>query len=143
VGPLSSPAATETREDEGQSLLGPKRILVVDDEPDVAGVLVDLLQAEGYELDIALNGAEALKKLEQRPFDVILTDTKMPVLDGQGFFTELERRHPELRRRVAFVTGDVLHADKRAFLQQTGVPTLEKPFQLDQILRVVRQLLQG
>jgi len=108
----------------------------------VAGVLVDLLQAEGYEVDTALNGAEALKKLEQRPFDVVLTDTKMPVLDGQGFFTELERRHPELRRCVAFVTGDVLQPGKRAFLQKTGVPTLTKPFEFDQIRRVVRQLLQ-
>jgi len=94
----------------------------------VAGVLVDLLQAEGYEVDTALNGVEALKKLEQRLFDVILTDTKMPVLDGQGFFTELERRQ--------------LQPDKRAFLQKTGVPTLTKPFEFDQIRRVVRQLLQ-
>jgi len=94
----------------------------------VAGVLVDLLQAEGYEVDTAPNGAEALKKLEQRPFDVVLTDTKMPVLDGQGFFTELERRQ--------------LQPDKRAFLRPTGVPTLEKPFEFDQIRRVVRQLLQ-
>lgn len=143
VGPPSSPGPTETREEESWSPLGPKRILVVDDELDVAGVLVDLLQTEGYELDTALNGAEALKKLEQRPFDVVLTDTKMPVLDGQGFFTELERRYPGLRRRVAFVTGDVLQPDKRAFLQRTGVPILEKPFELDRIRRVVRQLLQG
>ena len=142
VGSPSAPSPTETREDESLTPLGPKRILVVDDEPDVAGVLVDLLQAEGYEVDTALNGAEALKKLEQRPFDVVLTDTKMPVLDGQGFFTELERRHPELRRCVAFVTGDVLQPGKRAFLQKTGVPTLTKPFEFDQIRRVVRQLLQ-
>ena len=143
VGSPLSPCPTEIREDESRNLLGPKRILVVDDEADVAGVLVDFLQAEGYELDTALNGAEALKKLEQRPFDVVLTDTKMPVLDGQGFFAALELRYPELRRRVAFVTGDVLQPDKRAFLQRTGVPILEKPFELDQIRRVVRQLLQG
>jgi len=46
-------------------------------------------------------------------YDVILSDTKMPVLDGQGFFTELERRHPELRRRVAFLRGDVLRERER------------------------------
>jgi len=143
VGSPSSPGPTETRKDESWSPLGPKRILVVDDEPDVAGVLVDLLQAEGYEVDTALNGTEALEKLEQRPFDAVLTDTKMPVLDGPGLFMELERRYPELKRRVAFVTGDVLQPDKRAFLHQTGVPTLEKPFELDHVRRVVRHLLQG
>jgi CheY-like chemotaxis protein len=72
----------------------------------------------------------------------VFTDTKMPVLDGPGFFMELERRHPELKQRVAFVTGDVLNAEKRAFLRQIGAPTLEKPFEPDQIRLVIRQLLQ-
>lgn len=134
------PVATDGPKRQDPVPLEPKRILVVDDEPDVAGVLVDLLRGEGHGVDTALNGAEALEKIERQVYDVILSDTKMPVLDGQGFFTELERRHPELRRRVAFLTGDVLNADKRESLARTGAPTLMKPFDLDEIRRVVRRV---
>jgi signal transduction histidine kinase len=142
VGLPSPVVPAEPRVDQNLAPLGPKRILVVDDEPDVADVIVDFLRDEGHEVDTALNGTEALTKLEQQRYDVVLTDTKMPVLDGMAFFTELERRHPELRRRVAFITGDVLGLDKREFLRRSGAPTLEKPFELDQIRRVVRQLLE-
>jgi len=134
------PVATDGPKRQDPVPLEPKRILVVDDEPDVAGVLVDLLRGEGHGVDTASNGVEALEKIERQVYDVILSDTKMPVLDGQGFFTELERRHPELRRRVAFLTGDVLNADKRESLARTGAPTLMKPFDLDEIRRVVRRV---
>jgi len=119
----------------------PKRILVVDDEVEVAGVLVDLLSGDGHHVDTAQNGMEALEKLGQNPYDVILCDTKMPILDGQDFFLELGRHHPALQRRIAFVTGDLLHPDKRAFLERTGAPTLAKPFNLGEIRQAVRRLL--
>jgi two-component system NtrC family sensor kinase len=121
--------------------LAPKRILVVDDEAGVADVLVELLGVDGHQVDSASNGAEALAMLDHQSYDVILSDTRMPVLDGYGFFTELERRHPELRRRVAFLTGDVLNAHKRDLLERTAVPTLVKPFDLKEIRRIVHQLL--
>ncbi|HET9314270.1 MAG TPA: response regulator [Vicinamibacteria bacterium] len=122
---------------------GPKRILVVDDERDVAMLLADLLQADGHEVETAANGAVALEMLARRPYDAILSDTKMPVMDGQGFFSQLERRHPALCRRIAFLTGDVLSADKRTFLAETGAPMLMKPFGLDEVRRVVNPLLGG
>jgi signal transduction histidine kinase len=140
AAPAVAPAPPEVR---AAVTPGPKRILVVDDEAEVAGLLVDLLQSEGHEVDVASNGSEALAKIQARAYDLILSDTKMPVLDGQGFFQELERRHPELRRRVAFVTGDVLSVDKRAFVERIGAPTLAKPFNLDDIRRVVQRLLHG
>ena len=100
--PIGAPDPGATAGPTRQDLapLEPKRILVVDDEPDVAGVLVDVLRAEGHGVDTALNGAEALEKIERQVYDVILSDTKMPVLDGQGFFMELERRHPELHDTI-------------------------------------------
>jgi signal transduction histidine kinase len=120
---------------------GPRRILVVDDEPDVAGVLVEIGRLEGHTVDTAVNGVEALEKIDQGTYDLILTDTKMPILDGQGFYQEIGRRHPALLKRIVFVTGDVLDADKRAFLEQTGASTLAKPFDLDQARQVIRRLL--
>jgi len=121
----------------------PKRILVVDDEGDVATLLADLLQADGHQVETAANGEVALEMLARQAYDAILSDTKMPVLDGQGFFSQLERRHPALCRRIAFLTGDVLSADKRAFLAATGAPTLMKPFGLDEVRKIVNPLLRG
>jgi CheY-like chemotaxis protein len=65
----------------------------------------------------------------------------MPTLDGEGLFRELERRHPALRRRLAFITGDVLNEIKRAFLERMGTPVLSKPFELNDIRDVVRRLV--
>jgi two-component system NtrC family sensor kinase len=140
--PLSGPPSASTPPPASHDVgpLASRRILIVDDETDVAGVLVDLLQADGHEVDTVTNGAEALAKLDQRPYDVILSDTKMPVLDGLGFFAEVERRFPELRRRIAFVTGDVLSADKRTVLDRIGAPVLAKPFDLNEIRSLVRRL---
>ena len=122
---------------------GPKRILVVDDEGDVATLLADLLQADGHQVETAVNGEVALEMLGRQAYDAILSDTKMPVLDGQGFYTQLERRHPALCRRIAFLTGDVLSAEKRAFLAETGAPTLMKPFGLDEVRKIVDPLLRS
>jgi len=118
-----------------------KRILVVDDEPDVAGFLVELLRFEGHDVDVAANGAEALDKIGERSYHAVLSDTRMPVLDGVGFYREIERRHPELHGRVAFMTGDTLSAEKREFLDRTGAPSLMKPFSLDEVQRVVQRLV--
>jgi signal transduction histidine kinase len=117
-----------------------QRVLVVDDEPDVAGVLVDMLALDGHEVEIALNGAEALDLVAARAFDIVLSDTKMPVLDGISFYQELLRLKPEYRGRVAFVTGDALSPDKREFFETAGVPSVTKPFSMDEIRRVVQQL---
>jgi CheY-like chemotaxis protein len=117
-----------------------QRVLVVDDEPEVAGVLVDMLGLDGHEVETALNGAEALDRLAGRAFDIVLSDTKMPVLDGISFYQELVRQKPEYRGRVAFVTGDVLSPEKREFFEKAGVPNLTKPFSMDEIRRVVQQL---
>ena len=123
--------------------LASTRILVVDDEEDVAAVLVDMLRAEGHQVDTARNGREALDRLAARRYDVVLSDTKMPVLDGPGLFAEMERRHPELRRRIGFLTGDVLNNEKRAFLEQSGAPSVAKPFGLEDVQRMLRALLSG
>ena len=73
--------------------------------------------------------------------DLVVSDTKMPVMDGVELFRELERRFPALRRRIIFVTGDVLDAEKRQFLESSGAPFLTKPFDLTEVRNVVRRRL--
>ncbi|MBI4240403.1 MAG: GAF domain-containing protein [Candidatus Rokubacteria bacterium] len=118
-----------------------KSILVVDDEPMVAGMLATLLSLDGHHVDTARGGAAALEKLQQQGYDLIMSDMKMPELDGPGLYRAVERQYPALCQRFIFLTGDTLGPETRAFLEQTGAPTLVKPFVLAEVQRVVRQAL--
>jgi DNA-binding NtrC family response regulator len=115
------------------------RILVVDDEPLVAGLIAEVLAREGHEVDMARNGREALEKIAARTYDLILSDLRMPELDGVGLFRELERGHPAFLGRLVFVSGTT---DAYAsFLEETKAPVLPKPFQLEDLQRFVRRIL--
>ncbi|PYO03445.1 MAG: hypothetical protein DMD91_01195 [Candidatus Rokuibacteriota bacterium] len=122
-------------------LIRGKTILVVDDEAEVAEILRELLSQDGHSVDTASDGAVALEKIRTRTYDVILSDSRMPGLDGRGLFRELERRHPELLPRMVLVTGDVLTLETQQFLRRTPVLTLYKPFDDEGVRRVVQQVL--
>lgn len=120
-----------------------KVILVVDDEPEIAGVLAELLALDGHRVETAPNGLVALEKLRERPYDLVVSDLRMPELDGPGLWRELERQSPALLRRLIFVTGDVLSPETREFLDRTGAPTCHKPFALEEVRRVVQGILRN
>jgi CheY-like chemotaxis protein len=117
------------------------RILVVDDEPLMAQPLADALAAEGYEIDMAVNGQRALEKINDRAYDLILSDLRMPELDGVGLCRELESRQPDILRRMILITGAIEHPDYQNFLAQTSVPVLAKPFGLSALYALTRQVL--
>jgi CheY-like chemotaxis protein len=130
---------------EPAGLLSPisaRTVLIVDDDRDVAETLRDLLGVDGHVAEIVANGTLALEKLRDRRYDVILSDVKMAGLDGPQFYAQLERRHPECLRRLAFVTGDSLSPETTAFLERTQVPTMAKPFTLEQVRQVLQQVTQ-
>ncbi|MCY6381938.1 ATP-binding protein [Hoeflea prorocentri] len=104
-----------------------RRILVVDDEVSVTDMLVDLLEANGCEVEARNDAQTALSLLERKSFDAILSDIRMPGLDGEAFLKKLKASHSEYDGRLAFVTGDVMSADVADFLKRSGVPHLEKP----------------
>jgi signal transduction histidine kinase len=126
---------------EGGAPIRGKTILVVDDESKVASVLVSLLSADGHQVDRAANGVIALDKLRARAYDLILSDIKMPELDGPGLYREVGRYRPELCQRFVFLTGDTLSPETTAFLAEAGVPSLSKPFTLAEVRQVVRRAL--
>jgi len=119
------------------------RVLVVEDEPSVAEAVAEALGDDGHQADIAGNGAIALQLLDRHTYDLVISDTKMPVLDGESFYGELERRFPQLRGRIIFLTGDVLSLEKREFLARSGAPFLMKPFDLDELRQTVQRTLAG
>jgi two-component system NtrC family sensor kinase len=116
-------------------------VLIVDDEPDIAEMLNELLAPQGHRIDIAASGNEALGYLEATDYDVILSDLKMPDLDGPGLYRQLQQRYPHLLKRIVFITGDTLGIGASNFLAQSGCPLIEKPFVPSEVIQVVRQVL--
>ena len=141
--PVTVPPAAEahTPTAAASPIAGPARVLVVDDEAGVAEVVAEAIAHDGHQTEIASHGAMALEMLAQGAYDAIVSDTKMPVMDGVGFYGELTRRFPALRRRIVFLTGDVLSREKRTFLESTGAPVLTKPCDLDEVRRALNGVL--
>jgi len=102
--------------------------LVIDDETALAEVLARMLRSEGYEVKVAGSGQEAQAMLSERDVDLILSDLRMPGMDGPAFFSWLQRERPHLAGRIVFVTGDTLGIEAVRFLARAGRPFIEKPF---------------
>jgi PAS domain S-box-containing protein len=102
--------------------------LVVDDEPDIAETIRELLEREGFEVTVAGDGSAALRALDHGEFDVVLSDLRMPGVSGPEMYARLKEVRPHLLSRIGFVTGDTLGASMDEFLRESGRPVLEKPF---------------
>jgi len=87
----------------------------------------------------AADGEEALVKVQEEPFDLVICVLKMPRVDGMSFYRTLSAAVPALSKRVIFVTGDVAETDAEQFLVESGCRWLAKPFRLGDLLRAVRE----
>ena len=119
---------------------GRRTILIVDDEPEIRETLAEILTNSRHRVVAAASGREALERIAAEHFDVILTDIRMPDLDGRALYQEIERRWPGLGARVVFVTGDTLASALREFVSESGRPVIEKPFLPSEVRRLVAEL---
>ena len=119
-----------------------KSILIIDDEPSIASGLKRLLSRDGYTVETVANGHWALTKLRERSYDLLLSDIRMPGIDGPSLYRTLERQYPHLLRRVIFLTGDTLNPETKMFLDQSAAPCLTKPCTVAEIRRVIQQVLE-
>jgi len=127
--------------DDGVTRRSSKSILVVEDEPEIAATLVETLEHDGHKVDVASDGIAALTRVQSADYDLIITDTKMPRMDGLEFHRELIRQRPAFTRRVVFVTGDLMDKQKRDWLESTGCLTLAKPFDVNDVRRAVHRVI--
>jgi two-component system NtrC family sensor kinase len=117
------------------------RILVVDDEPSIVDILYDVLRMDGHQIETAVNGRLALSKLSSGSFDVVISDLKMPGMSGQELYRHLQASESALLSRIIFTTGDVANQDTQSFLQESRTPYLQKPFNLNEVRRLVQEIL--
>src|ERR1044071_8969350 len=101
----------------------------------------ELLRILGHEPMLCHSGIKALELLDQHQFDLIISDFRMPGLNGQQFFEQATRKHPRLARRIIFLTGDMVNQETQSFLRSTENPSLGKPFNLTTVKQVIAEVL--
>jgi signal transduction histidine kinase len=117
------------------------RALIIEDEPALGDAVAAAMADEGFRPDRAADGEEALSRLRERHYDVIICDLKMPRMDGVTFFREISAKMPHIARRLIFVTGDVAGTEAERFLEESGCRWVAKPFRLRELVRVARETL--
>jgi len=122
------------------SATGPVTVLVVDDETALRNALLRFLGRRGIGGQGVADGADALRALAERDFDVIISDVRMPGMSGREFLERLRRERPALVARLLFSTGDTFAPETAALIKESGVPTVTKPFDFAELERVIRQI---
>lgn len=119
------------------------KVLVLEDEPTVARLVADVLEDEGMRVDVLFDGREALDRAASKAYDLVICDMKMPGMDGQRFYQTLAEARNPLGERFLFITGDVLAAHTRLFLESHRLPYVAKPFRVEELTEKVFSLLDG
>jgi CheY-like chemotaxis protein len=113
-----------------------KRILVVEDEEIMADLEKEILEREGFEVEVARDGVEGLEKIKQDGYDVIISDCDMPRMKGSELYLEVKKLSPGTAKRIIFVTGDISD-----FIRSTGNRFLKKPFSPQGLIEVVNDVI--
>lgn len=119
----------------------PGNILVLDDEKAIAEMLGEMLALLGHKPTLCHSATHALHLIDDHRFDLIISDFRMPGLNGQQFYERAVAKQPELAPRIVFLTGDVVNEETQMFLRSIGNPHLAKPFNLDGVKKIVADLL--
>jgi DNA-binding NtrC family response regulator len=110
-------------------------ILILDDEPIVSKRLKPSLEKKGYEVEAFTTSAEALARVRERHFDIVVTDLKMEGVDGMQFLTEVKEKYPETE--VIVITGFATMATAKESFNKGVFDFLAKPFKLGEISEVI------
>ncbi|HUK54011.1 MAG TPA: response regulator [Candidatus Binatia bacterium] len=135
--------SAEGFQDAFQEEINAPRALVIEDDQDSRTVLAKALAAAHFDVVCVGDGQEALSILAREEFAVILSDIRMPGLDGRRLFQFLDQNLPEARARVIFITGDTGNPETRDFLEATGQPYLPKPVELPLLFVLLESIREG
>ena len=118
-----------------------EKILLVDDEVSILELLREILEPDGYDIVTAQNGADALAKVLETKFNLIITDFRMPQLSGQELYERAKARKPGIEKRFLFISGEMDPEAKTEFIRESGVQVIAKPFKADRVRDAVRKAL--
>lgn len=115
------------------------RILVVDDEEIVRISCERILSPAGYRVDVTPDGRKALQMLEQNKYDLVLSDLKMPHMDGMEVLAEIKKRTPQAR--VIIITGYSTVEIAVKAIKMGAYNYIEKPFNPETLISAVKEAL--
>jgi CheY-like chemotaxis protein len=117
-------------------------LLVIEDESPVQSFLRAALTRNGFDFVITSSGAEGLERLKSGQFCGVLSDMRTPGgVNGADVHAWLRANRPELVSRMLFITGDIVNEETRRILQTTGVPCIEKPFRVNELINALRKVM--
>jgi two-component system response regulator TrcR len=115
-----------------------ERILLVDDSPDVTRLCVQILSDEGFEVDVAHRGRQALSMLKEKDdYDVLIIDFALPDVSGLDLLHSLERDRPAI-----FISGYLSEKEMDTISRREGIAVLTKPFPITALVAAVKRVLQ-
>jgi DNA-binding NtrC family response regulator len=116
-------------------------LLLIEDERSVMDFIRTALERNGYALRTANSAAEGIRALEAGRFGGIISDMRTPGgASGADVHAWIVANRPELRERMLFITGDTVNEDTMKALQSTGVPYIEKPFRVQELINTVEKI---
>jgi len=115
-----------------------KRILIVDDEEEIQRLFEDYVEMIGYESALAKNGKEALNMVKKEDYDLVVTDLKMPEMDGVSFMKEAKKLCPELK--FVILTGYSSQKSMEESVESGSYVYLEKPVDYEDFKEIVRRV---
>ncbi|MGM8211433.1 response regulator [Virgibacillus sp. W0430] len=115
------------------------KLLVVDDQPGIRLLLSDILENEGYTIDLARTGKEAIVKVEQNAYNLIILDYKLPIIDGKQVIVQLEAMNIGIP--VILMSGLIENVDKNTKESQLVKAIVAKPFNIQDICKTVSNIL--
>lgn len=116
------------------------RLLIVDDDLDMLRNAALMLSLEGYYVMTASSGVDASVLLTEHNFDVVITDLRMPIVDGHEIVRRTRRIHPETS---IIVTSRYLDDETKSWMEQAGVVGLEKPYNVHKLSSMLREMTNG
>lgn len=143
LAPEIKPAPARAQSHCADDRSSPADILVLDDEEGLARMLGELVRLFGHNSFVFTSADQALESLQNRDFDLVLSDYHMSGINGDEFYHTLVQRKPHMAKRVVFLTGDAVADGSHGFFETTRVPYLNKPFSGAQIRQVLQERLPG
>lgn len=115
-------------------------ILVVDEEAAARQTIIDVLSLDGHEVDGASDADEALLLLDQRRYDLVIADVRMPKLDGPALLDALAARTGDAPPQIVFLTRVAFDPHYGSFLANLRVPVVTKPLKPGRVLELVTRI---
>jgi two-component system, NtrC family, response regulator HydG len=109
-------------------------VMIVDDDQDLAESLADLLAANGYQVEVANNGKEAVERFREKDYGITFMDVRMPVMNGVDSFFEIRKLKPDAK--IVMMTG-FKEAIVTKALEAGAIGLLSKPFDIEAMLALV------